>query len=48
MQTPLSGAIGGNPFGAISVPSALMVIYAFLYLMAALALAIRIFKGRDL
>jgi hypothetical protein len=48
MQTPLAGAIGGNPFGAISVPSVLMVIYAFLYLVAALVLAIRIFQSRDL
>ena len=48
MQTPLAGILGGNPFGAISVPSVLMVVYAFLYLAGTLALAVRIFQKRDL
>lgn len=48
MQTPLSGVLGGNPFGAISVPSVLMVIYALVYLVVTLISAVRIFQKRDL
>ena len=48
MQTPLAGVLGISPFGASSVPSALMVIYAILYLCVALVSAIRIFQKRDL
>jgi ABC-2 type transport system permease protein len=48
MQTPLAGVLGGNPFGAISVPSVLMVVYAVLYLAVALISSIRIFQQRDL
>jgi len=48
MQTPLSGALGMSPFGAISVPSLLMIVYAILYLIATLILAVRIFQRRDL
>jgi len=48
MQTPLSGILGVSPFGAISVPSLLMVFYAVLYLVVTLILSIRIFQKRDL
>jgi ABC-type transport system involved in multi-copper enzyme maturation permease subunit len=48
MQTPLSGALGMSPFGTISVPSILMVVYAGLYLVIALSAAINTFKHRDL
>ncbi len=48
MQTPLAGILGVSPFGASSVPSALMVAYAVLYLMVALISAIHIFQRRDL
>ena len=48
MQTPLSAVVGISPFGATSVPSVLMVAYAFLYLIGMLFLAVRIFQGRDL
>jgi ABC-type transport system involved in multi-copper enzyme maturation permease subunit len=48
MQTPLSGALGMSPFGTISVPSALMIVYAALYLVIALTAAINTFKHRDL
>ncbi len=48
MQSPLAGALGMSPFGAISVPSMLMIVYAVLYLMASLILSIRIFQNRDL
>ena len=48
MQTPLAGVLGVSPFGATSVPSALMVIYAVLYLALALISSIRIFQKRDL
>ncbi len=48
MQTPLSGALGVSPFGAVSVPSLLMIIYAGVYLVVTLILSIRIFQKRDL
>jgi ABC-2 type transport system permease protein len=48
MQTPLASVLGISPFGASSVPSPLMVIYAVLYLCVALILAVRIFQKRDL
>ncbi len=48
MQTPLSGALGVSPFGAISVPSVLMIIYSGFYLAATLILSIRLFQKRDL
>ena len=48
MQSPVAGALGISPFGAASVPSELMIGYAFAYLVLALALGIRIFQKRDL
>jgi ABC-type transport system involved in multi-copper enzyme maturation permease subunit len=48
MQSPLSGILGMSPFSATSVPSSLMILYAVLYLLAALILSIRIFQRRDL
>ncbi len=48
MQSPFAAALGVSPFGAISVPSGLMIVYAGLYLIATLVLAIRIFRKRDL
>jgi ABC-type transport system involved in multi-copper enzyme maturation permease subunit len=49
MQSPLSGVLGGaTPFSAISVPSPLMIVYAGLYILVMLGLAVRIFGRRDL
>jgi Cu-processing system permease protein len=48
MQSPLSGLIGISPFGATSAPSLLMVAYAIIYLVAVLALTVRVFRKRDL
>jgi Cu-processing system permease protein len=50
MQTPLSrsGALGISPFGTTSVPSNLMIAYAVIYLVVALALAVNTFRNRDL
>ena len=48
MQTPLASTLGLSPFGAFSVPSALMIAYAILYLVLALMAAINIFKQRDI
>jgi Cu-processing system permease protein len=48
MQSPLIGALGFSPFSAASVPSPAMVVYAVLYLLATLGLAIRQFQRRDL
>ena len=48
MQTPLAGVLGMSPFGTISVPSLLMIAYAVLYLIGAVALAVSNFARRDL
>jgi ABC-type transport system involved in multi-copper enzyme maturation permease subunit len=48
MQSPLSGLLGISTFGASSVPSLLMVAYAVIYLLAVLALTVRVFQQRDL
>jgi ABC-type transport system involved in multi-copper enzyme maturation permease subunit len=48
MQSPLVGAMGFSPFSAGSVPSGLMVGYAILYTLGAIALAIHLFHRRDL
>lgn len=48
MQSPLAGALGFSPFSSASVPSQLMIVYAALYLSAALGLAIWQFRRRDL
>ncbi len=48
MQSPLAGSLGVSPFGTISVPSVLMIVYAVVYLIGALILSIRIFQKRDL
>jgi Cu-processing system permease protein len=48
MQSPIAGALGMSPFGTISVPSVLMLAYAVAYLVAALALTVRIFDRREL
>ena len=40
--------IAAGPFGAVSVPNPLMIVYACLYLIAMLAIAIRQFSRRDL
>ncbi len=48
MQSPLSSVLGISPFGTTSVPSLLMVAYAMVYLLAALAVTVIIFRKRDL
>lgn len=48
METPLAGVLGVSPFGATSVPSVAMVIYAVIYVALALISSIRIFQQRDL
>jgi Cu-processing system permease protein len=48
MQSPLSGLLGISPFGATSVPSLFMVAYAIVYLVAVMALTVRVFRKRDL
>jgi len=48
MQSPLSGILGVSPFGTVSVPSVLMIVYAFLYVAVAITLALRNFNRRDL
>ncbi len=48
VQGPLMGGVGRTPFSFASVPNGWMVAYACLYLMVALALAVRRFSQRDL
>jgi Cu-processing system permease protein len=48
MQSPLSGLLGISPFGATSVPSLYMIIYAVVYLLVILSLTVRVFNKRDL
>ncbi len=48
MQSPLASMVDMSPFGAASVPSPLMIVYAVVYLVVVLALGIRAFHGRDL
>ena len=47
MQAPISGTFG-SPFTSTSVPSLLMIGYAFVYLIVVLSIAVRIFRTRDL
>jgi ABC-2 type transport system permease protein len=48
MQTPLSSALEMTPFTTLSVPSTLMVVYAFVYLAAMLWAAVNTFQKRDI
>lgn len=48
LQSSLVAALGISPFGANIYPSAVMIAYSILYLIAAFALAIRLFSQRDL
>jgi len=48
MQSPLTSSFFGSPFASSSVPSLLIVAYAFLYLCFTLFLAVRVFQKRDL
>jgi Cu-processing system permease protein len=48
MQSVLATVLQMSPFTTRSVPSLLMVVYAVLYLLIALAVAVRIFQNRDL
>jgi Cu-processing system permease protein len=48
MQSPLSSALQMTPFSTLSVPSTLMVVYAFIYLLAMLWLAVSAFQRRDM
>jgi Cu-processing system permease protein len=48
MQSPLIGAMGFSPFSASSAPSTIMIVYAVIYTLVVLALAVRTFTRRDL
>lgn len=48
LQGPIIGGFGQSPFSVSSVPSPAMVVYAAVYLLAALGLAMRRFSRRDL
>jgi ABC-type transport system involved in multi-copper enzyme maturation permease subunit len=48
MQTALGGALQMTPFVTLSVPNQLMMIYALIYLLVALTVAVKIFQNRDM
>jgi Cu-processing system permease protein len=48
MQSPIMNIFWGSPFRSSSVPSPLMMRYAFLYLIVVLFITVRIFQARDL
>lgn len=48
MQPPLVRELGFTPFSTMVAPSQAMVVYAGLYIVVTLALAIRLFSRRDL
>jgi ABC-type transport system involved in multi-copper enzyme maturation permease subunit len=48
MQSPLASSLGLSPFGAFSVPSLLMVVYAIVYLVIVFAIAVSTFQHRDI
>jgi ABC-type transport system involved in multi-copper enzyme maturation permease subunit len=48
MQTALGAVLQMTPFVTLSVPNLLMIVYAVLYLLIALAAAVRIFQNRDI
>lgn len=48
LQSPLVAALGFSPFSSTSVPSNAMIIYAAIYLLVVIGLAIRLFNARDL
>jgi hypothetical protein len=48
MQSALGTVLQMSPFVTLSVPNLLMIFYAVLYLLVALAAAIRILQNRDM
>jgi Cu-processing system permease protein len=48
MQSTFGAVLQMTPFVTLSVPNLLMVIYAVLYLLIALAAAVKIFQNRDI
>jgi Cu-processing system permease protein len=48
IQSPLVAAMGVSPFSSLSVPSGLMILYAALYSLVILGLAIWNFSKRDI
>jgi Cu-processing system permease protein len=47
MQSPLAGSLQFSPFANVSVPSGAMIIYACIYLLIALGIAVYHFQVRD-
>lgn len=48
MESPLSGALQFSPFSDVSIPSNGMIVYAVIYLLIALGIAVYHFSERDL
>jgi hypothetical protein len=48
MESPLAGSLQFSPFADISIPSISMIVYATVYLLIALAIAVYHFHERDL
>ena len=48
MQTSVATILQMSPFTTLSVPSVVMVVYAILYLLGTLVVAVRVFHNRDI
>jgi len=48
MQTPLGASLSFSPFANVSIPSGVAVIYAGVFLVVMLGVAIYHFQNRDL
>ncbi len=48
MQTSVATILQISPFTTLSVPSVAMVVYAIMYLLGTLVIAVRIFQNRDI
>ncbi len=48
MQSPLTATLRMTPFSTVSVPSLLMIVYAFAYLAVMLIVAVNTFQHRDI
>ena len=48
MESPLAGSLQFSPFADVSIPSVAMIVYATVYLLIALSIAVYHFHERDL
>ena len=48
MQSPIAGSLPFSPFANVSVPSNVMIAYAVVYMLVAMAPAVLHFQSRDI